>query len=430
MDDRQESLIKTTGNYRNAAAAIPALLLCGATFFVLVLDIVFPAMRDAQYLVYPIAIRIVGLISILSTAVCLFADIENKTFHFDVSGICFAMFILCIILSTFANGWSSQAVFGVKYRYIGVFDLCIYAAVYMYSSGRIRPEKWRDAILTVFILMADAIALAFICSEIFVSIPAFENKKDFAGMFYHGNHYGYFLTMAVVISAGFFVLGKGKKATASAASLVLNLIVLIINRTRGAMLAAGIAVVIMIIMTLLDKKRDAKKAKWLAAGFILAVLLSLIVSSGFRAELSEMMSELILVLSGTNDIYAGNGRWGIWQFVIELIAEKPLLGHGNEGITDVLYDYAFTSSPHNEPLTYAAFFGIPAAFFYTAGVLARIIKALADKNSDISRTIAAFAAMAYFASSAFGVAMFCTTPFMFVVLGMSRGESRQEENLL
>lgn len=430
MQDGNEGCISKICNKQSIVSALPAFLLCKATLLILALDIFLPAMKDAQYLVYPIVIRIVGLISLVLAAMFMMADINNDSLHIDAADVCFLIFMLFIVISSFINGWDSQTLFGVKYRYIGVLDLFIYIATYMYCSGRIRSDKLRDAVLMSFMTAANIIAMVCIADRIAVTISAFEDKRSFAGMFYHGNHYGYFLSIAVTIAAGYIMIGKGKKVLIGGLSLALNMIVMLINHTRGSMLGAGIAVIIMAIWLQMRGKARTGKSLCVIFGFAIGVIAAFILSGRFRADMAEMTSEIILILSGTNDIYAGNGRWGIWQFVIERIGEKPFWGYGNEGIADILYDYALTASPHNEPLTYAAFFGIPAAISYVGGVVIRIFKMLRDGRGDNTGIIAAFAAMAYFISSLFGVAMFYTAPFMFVMLGLSHRENHYGQDAL
>lgn len=430
MGKTDNGIFKRINDKRNVIASMPALLLCVATLFVLLLDITMPSMKDAQYLVYPILFRIVGLISLLFTSLCLAIDIDNDSLHMDASDICFVVFFVCVVISTCINGWSSQALFGLKYRYIGVLDLFIFMVSYMYCSCRIRSEKWKDTILIGFITVADIIAVTFICSETFAHIPAFEGKLDFAGMFYHGNHYGYFLSIAVAIAAAYFVLDEGRKAAIGGFSFALNCIVMLINQTRGSVLGAGFAIILLIIWLLIKEKGKSKKARYLAIGFPLAIVLSLLFSGGFRAEVTEMTKEMLLILSGTNDLFAGNGRWGIWQYVIDWTMERPVWGFGNEGIADTLYELAETPSPHNEPLTYAAFFGIPAAVSYIVGVLIRIVDTLRNKTADNTEIIAGIAATAYFISSVFGVAMFYTTPFLFIMLGLCHREKSCKRDAL
>ena len=84
------------------------------------------------------------------------------------------------------------------------------------------------------------------------------------------------------------------------------------------------------------------------------------------------------------------------------------------------------SNPHNELLTYALFFGVPAAVCYTVAVLMIFLRHLVSGAWKDPYALMAFsAALAYFISSFFGVAMFYTTPFFFIMLGYSSGKGKR-----
>jgi len=70
-------------------------------------------------------------------------------------------------------------------------------------------------------------------------------------------------------------------------------------------------------------------------------------------------------------------------------------------------------------LSYAAFYGIPAALFYTAGVLGVIGSTAIDSSTNVPHKAACMAAAGYFISSFTGVGMFYTLPFFFIFLGLS-----------
>ena len=408
-------------------AAVPAMLVIAVTLAMLLLDVFAPGMPDRQFLLYPVMMKAAGLLSLICGAICFISELYNGRLRLDVQTLLFAAFALCIIVSTCVNGFSQEAVFGMKYRYIGVLDLFVYMAAYMYCSGRIRSSKVKMAVLTAFMLTSDLIAIAFLYSGYTGEIEAFYGMAEPGAIFFHGNHYGYFLVVAVVLSAACYVMTGGAMMIIGAVSLALTLIALAVNRTMGSLLAAGIVLLVMLIWTLIRNRGRAYKALALLVLFAAAVLGALIFMESFRRDLTELAGEAVSLMSGKNDIYAGNGRWGIWQATIGFIMKRPLLGYGCEGISEMLYDIAVTSSPHNELLTYAAYFGIPAAAVYTAAVIAVILKGVkADNDSDVS-AMAAFAALGYFVSSLFGVLIFYTAPFLFIMLGLAGSESEYGE---
>lgn len=410
---------KDSINRAGIFAAVPAFLLCAVPLSVLLLDVIFPNMSVLQYRIYPSAIRIISLISIICMAVCMSSEIDNDDIHVDIKDVWFFLFAACIVISTFINGFSHDAIFSVPYRYVGAFDLFIYIFIYMYCSGRIGSERLKELFLICMMLVSDLIAAAFFYDRFIGEIAAFNDKLEPAAIFFHGNHYGYFLTTVIAISAGCLCFSKGRLSMTGGISLVTGLAALALNRSMGCILAAAVSLFLVISISVFRGNPHRKKACVLMAFIAVTAAGSVLVSSSLRADMVQTVNEFAQIVTGDNNIYAGNGRWGIWQYVAGYIADYPIWGYGCEGIADVMKDYTLTTNPHNEPLTYAAFFGIPAAVFYCAGVITAVIKGLkADRNSGIE-VIAAFGAFSYFVSSVFGVAMFYTAPYMFILIGMA-----------
>jgi O-antigen ligase len=277
----------------------------------------------------------------------------------------------------------------------------------------------KRAFFIFFMAVSDLIAVAFFFNFAAGSITAFNDKLEPAAIFYHGNHYGYFLVMVIAVAAGCFINYKGKMAVISAVSLIISLGALALNRSMGGILAAGTVLIIMTIISAVGKGDEGRRALIMLAAMLLAAAAALALIRPLREDIMQMAAEFMQIVSGDNNIYAGNGRWGIWQYVAEYIADYPIWGYGCEGIADIMKSYTLTTSPHNEPLTYAAFFGIPAAVLYCAGVITAVIKGIRNGRHDPDSRIAAYAAMGYFISSIFGLAFFYTTPFEFVFLGLA-----------
>ena len=406
-------------------AAAPALLLCAATLAVLILDVTVQSMSDAQYMIYPLLIKCVSLISLLCAGICLSRRIRDEQLHTDAGTLCFSGFLLCIAVSTCINGFSRDALMGVQFRYIGVFDILSFFLAYMLCSSMLFGERMKRTILIVLAAVSDLIAAVFLADLFFPFVNAFRNKNEPAAIFYHGNHYGYFLVIAVVISAGLCLSGKKHQRLYAFVSFALNMASLICNRSTGCLLAAcsvllaGVAAVFI---------TDRKKRKGIAAFTAIMALLALIAIKSEPILVEDIMMDLhdaTDILSGGGDALHGHGRWGLWQQTVEMIRERPLIGYGCEGISTFLLETNVAANPHNEVMTYAAFFGIPASILYVAGAAFTVIKGL--KSHDNDSMTAACAASAYFISSLFGVAMFYTAPFFFVLLGLAHGPNARTE---
>lgn len=406
---------------KGITAIIPAMLLCAVPFIILLLDLFVPSMSALQYKLYPAMIRTVSLISIICMAACFSMNIDRGRLHIDFKDVCFMLFTVCMLISTGINGFSHKAFFSVPYRYVGVFDLFIFIFIYMYCSGCIDSERLKTAFFVCLMAVSDLVAAAFFCDHFIVKIPAFNDKLEPSAIFFHGNHYGYFLVTVIAVSAGCYCFSRGKAAFMGGLSFITGLAALALNRSMGCILAAAATLAIIFLVSVIQGDTQRNKALVMAVCIAVVSACMLVISSQLRADIVQTFMEFRQITSGDNNIYAGNGRWGIWQYVASYIADYPWWGYGCEGIAEIMKDYTLTTNPHNEPLTYAAFFGIPAAVFYCAGVIAAVIKGL-RANESRACMIASFGAMAYFLSSLFGVAMFYTAPYLFILMGIAAGD--------
>ncbi len=126
----------------------------------------------------------------------------------------------------------------------------------------------------------------------------------------------------------------------------------------------------------------------------------------------------------------GTGRLGLWQFAIELIRQRPLLGYGCNGAADRFTYQSGLASPavrvHNEYLQVALDYGIPACIIYLAALLITVIcffKRLKKKDglSPVARIL--FIAFAAYCISAFsGIAAYYTVSYFFIMFALLLSE--------
>jgi O-antigen ligase len=134
---------------------------------------------------------------------------------------------------------------------------------------------------------------------------------------------------------------------------------------------------------------------------------------------------------------AGSGRWTLWVQTAELIKNKPVFGYGPEGLSGKFtakvkdssgaeqIQVSFQDRPHNEYLQHAAFMGIPALVFYLAALIMLFFNRIKNiKNVSVIVLIAGCAVIGYAVSAFFGNTMYYTTPFFFILLGMTANASQ------
>lgn len=422
--NNKNSTKRTTGNndkyLSDYLAVVPSLLMLLMIALMLILDISLPQMADKQYEDFPAIFRVMNYVAVLSGAAYLITLILRKESQMRWSYAFFAGFLACIALSTAVNGLTDEAIHGVPYRNIGIFNMAAFIIIYMMSASLIRRDQFKDFILLVYIAIADLIAAVVFVDKYVSAIPAFGAKKELSAIFFNGNHYGYYLVMAVLIGTGYYLLSDGWRTTVGGISALLNLMILAINHTLGCILAVSAVILVVCICTVVKLPNNRRRVLILVGTIGLLAAIALIISPELRTEITTFSEDLSSIIGGSASGSAGHGRLKIWRLTAEFISEKPLLGHGCEGISMRMYAETAISNPHNELLTYAAYYGIPAAALYALGVLSTIAESLRAKSGTSScDRIACMAAAGYFISSIVGVAMFYTLPFFFLFLGMS-----------
>ena len=417
--------IETVQEYRiHYLFAVPGIFMCLLTLLILSMDVVVPGMADDQYDVYPSFFRMINwLIAACGVGYWIYLiRLKQKrsfTFANRAATICFALFLLCIVISTVVNGFDEKALHGVSFRNIGIFHIFAFAMIYMFLSSKISRERFRNMIVISFVAVSDALALSVLINLPLKFISAFENKKDLSAIFFNGNHYGYFLVMAILLAAGLFVWHDSRIVRVLGIfSMLLNSGLLLLNGSVGCILSVFLTLVVVFILSFVFWKESVKRLAFIFGFILLGVLTGFILADGLRNDFLSLADDIHRMLFADVSGSAGHNRWLLWQTTWEYIKQKPLLGYGCEGLDIPLLADTGRGNPHNEILNYAGQFGIPAACLYVAGVISTLVHAV-NNHTSAAQKDAFMAASGYFISSMFGVPMFYTLPFFFIFLGIA-----------
>ncbi len=334
----------------------------------------------------------------------------------------FAVLYLLIFVSACVNGFTEYPLHGYSYRGENLFTVFCYLLAFFLPVTLIGSEKLRRSVICTFMIFG-------IIQGIFALAKA--GKFGFQdggvrGVFSHFNHYAYFLTMTISASGVLMICEKSVPVKIlSGVSFVFGTVTLVINDTFGGQLSTFAALILVPVMVSLKKGKFSPAALIpLAVYLITAVGTSLFI--GTTENYSQFGGDVTNIATGNATGNEGTNRLNLWAFTIDKIKQKPLFGHGLEGITDELHQYTLDNNmfpnnrPHNEFLQYAVFYGIPAAAAYTLGCFAVFLRGLRLRKELDSTQISAFAAaFAYLVSSFVGNTMYYTTPMFFIYLGMA-----------
>ena len=253
-----------------------------------------------------------------------------------------------------------------------------------------------------------------------VEIPIFNHVyKNASGVFSHFNHFGYYLTLVLLASAGMAVLDKSRIFQAVGwLSFTLNTIVLIRDDTFGCYLAVAFGIVFAQIVHFIIHKRT-NKALWGVMGLYLGI--SLIMGFWYDTVFRNFLMlffDLGKIISDEDAGHAGSSRWAIWGKTLELISQRPLTGWGIDTQSEVLRPTGCDRS-HNEYLQQMLFFGVPAGLLYIWGILEVYLHGLRNKlKLDEPTLIALIAAFGYLVSAFFGNTTYYVSPLFFCLLGL------------
>lgn len=277
-----------------------------------------------------------------------------------------------------------------------------------------------------------------------------------SGIFHNSNHYGYYLSICVIVAA--VMTMKEKNSWISVLYFVSYLIMLkmaIINNTLGAYLGIGASLIFMIIYALIPKlesavyKRELGTTALVVAGFILlscttvntsgknivysnvsALIEDFNILVGNNKSTSTDNEEDLTMQSGeeiesntdsnsaADDI--GSGRGILWKNAAIMAFQKPFFGYGLENI---LYEYNSQfgigeGRSHNLILQLAATTGIVGMLLYVVGIAAIWIRKLRYlKEWDIYECLGMFVTVSYIVSSFVGNSGFYTSGYFYIFLG-------------
>ena len=326
------------------------------------------------------------------------------------------------VVSTLANPEDPYRISGIGPSYVGIGSYLLFVCAYLWPASVVREGRLRRA--ACMALCAESVPVgvhALWLAATYGGLPGTGASARPEGVFYNSNHYGYFLAMVVALYAALWALGEGRRLRLLAlATLSFNAFVLMRNDTLGAWVACVSALVALCAFCLAARRGCLRRALAAAALFVLVTVAVGAWDGSMVRSVAGLPADVSAVATGSQTApRAGSGRWRLWVATAKLIAQRPWLGWGAEGICDALYATCGLERAHCEPLMYAAYFGVPALCCYLAGCAAAFACAWRRRRALGATEVACLvAALAYLVSSCFGNMYFYTTPFFFMLLGL------------
>ena len=351
--------------------------------------------------------------------------------------IFFTIMVILMLASTWKNGFTEYAKHGYPDFMISLFVYIMYPMAFFFLSSLIKKVNIKKFIVLSFLSFSIVVSLVSIINYYILSgninaEPLLLNS-DLAdkvrGLFYNSNHYGYYLTISIMLCNMVFISEKNPLIKALAMfGFIVNNFTLIINNTLGAYLACACGLIFSAAVLLIKNKKINYLSLLTIVIFILITVITRFWFDTITTSLITFGSDVKKVVKNTEDSgSAGTGRWRIWKFVMEKIKTNPLLGYGTEGITDELISQLHVIQAHNETMHYAASYGIPAAVSYVLAIFSVFVHGYKNRKHLDTYTLASLtAAFGYYVSSCFGNVKFYTAPLFFIFLGLGYGIKKEK----
>lgn len=338
----------------------------------------------------------------------------------------FGFLALWMYLCQEINGFTSYAYVGDFYRNESLFTFMLYICGYFLLGAILKSNRLRWAAVLSF-LAGSLIMGVLVLIDFFVKeLRIFWDSEGMAAIFSQYNHYGYYLLVGILLSGIIFVIRDVKLPIRIFCAIVYvtDNVILILNDTFGCYLAAIAALVFGAIVIIAIRRNKGECIRM--AAVILAFVAITCVMRMFNYSSTQDMANLVSDIkehADTNEYSSNTGtrRWILWKHTVQYISERPIFGWGVEGTSQRLESEPDTENdrPHNEYLQWAAFFGIPGALLYIAGLCVAMFGMFPQIKKTDPVSIACFVASAGYIASAFiGNTMYYTAPFFFIVLGM------------
>lgn len=332
--------------------------------------------------------------------------------------------LIWAVFSTVFSDDLRTSLIGSSYRREGLITYFAYAGIFF--CGYLLKEKHLfSKVLQWFIWTSSLLALLMLLDiEVLNRLFTFHENS---AIFYNINHFAYYLCMAIMSTAALYMMGRDLDPHRKQylVCLVVLVAALVKNKSFGPYLAVVAGLLFLFTAVKLYDKSHMKNLMRIIGVFAISSLAANLLYGELGAEIIKLISALFdIVLETENAPKAGSGRWELWIHGLNFITEKPLFGYGPDNLgARYLAEGISHDRPHNELIQIAASLGIPALFFYLVA-LARHFSILFVHRASLEINNISLNAIivAYLFSSLLGNTMYYTSPFFFMLLGITIGQ--------
>ena len=357
------------------------------------------------------------LLSLFSLIILLLL-IKQKTLEKSTESKLLFVYLTLVLIASLAAFKPVLALTGIAERagrFEGFITLFFYGILFIAAKNHLQVKRKN----VMFFLTVQSIVAFYAILQFYEIDPLVTYLNYEVGTYStigNQNFLGSFCVTLLILSSGLFLMDK-KPTT---------------------LLIAAIAVILVLSLALMFKKRFIGAYFTLLFSFYAVFLFMNYTNQNHLVGRAKSIEYQITVESET----AGSGRVQIWYMSKEAILANPLFGTGPENLKEYFFQsnnerfniYAkrtgkTVDKAHSEVLHIMAVSGIPAALVYLSFLIVIYWKNRKFILHHNSTTILAFAVSTYLVQALFNISVIAVAPLFWILLGVyARGKPIQKED--
>ena len=256
----------------------------------------------------------------------------------------------------------------------------------------------------------------------------------------NANSYASFLVLFIPIIITHLIFAKAKLTKRIYLFIfIISIIGLLITGSRGGIISFVFSM--SIYMLYIKKEVNVPFSKILSGTMILFVigLAGLFIApKDVRVMISERFSLFTSVVEENSEIdpnKAVGGRFKLWSSGLKLVFERPIVGHGNDTVKELMYDrFGLDAPAHNQFINYMVQYGVIGLSVYLIMHL-QILRHFLDSIRKTSKKfekclyIAFISGLSGWMFSMLGVQLFLQTPIFWIFTAVMYRYSEFNRNL-
>lgn len=346
-------------------------------------------------------------------------------------------FLVLVFLSTFTAIHFPTALHGRYMRYEGLFTFLNYGILYFLALQVFTSFEKLSKLSRAIVLGGGLTAFYGVIQYMgfdplaWTNVP-FEERRSFSAFGNPDLLAGFLVILTPITIAEFFKAKSVKSSALMGTGLFLALMCLLTTFTRGAWIAAAVALLVFIIIGARGIVSNPKKLIMVLAAFV--VIFAVI--AVYSASTGHDVMNLIKRLQSTTRITDGSAGMRIetWKAGLKMTESSPLLGLGPDTFrlgsglhqtlkfVEIAQGKTLADNAHNYVIQLASGVGVPAGLiflvFFVAVVVVAIrysIKLQDDERLTYAGLISAI--LGYFIHLLFGLSMPGSTSIFWIIIG-------------